>query len=135
MRLDTSWALLVDQVVTGSLWTGIGGGSESDWIPDPSPPSDPGGVVFADSSSKSSSLMGGIIGFAFCFIGGWVEDGGGASRRGYEGGGTTLGAGRTNGCGGGPCAGSKVLNVVAGWRDRRRYGHSYVTPCHWYNNS
>ena len=55
--------------------TGIGGGSESDWVPDPSPSSDPGGIVLANSSSKSSSSMGGIVSLALRFAGGRVEDG------------------------------------------------------------
>ena len=76
LGLDTSRTLLVDRVVTGSLHTGIGGGSESDWVPDPSRSFDPDGEDFMDSSSESFSLMEGVDGFAFRFAGGQVEDGG-----------------------------------------------------------
>ena len=105
----------------------IGGGSELDWVPDPSPSSNPGGVNFTDSSFESCSLMGGVGGFAFRFAGDRVKNGGGADRRGCGGGGavghygvggsgSALGAGRMSGCrgGGGPCAGSKVPNIGVG---------------------
>ena len=77
MDLDTGGTLRVDQVVISSLRVGIRGGLELNWVPDPSPSSNPGGMDFADSSSKSSSLMGGVDGFAFCLVGGGVKDGGG----------------------------------------------------------
>ena len=96
--------------------------SDSDLDPDPYPPSDPGGVDFADSSFESSSLMGGIYGFAFCLVGGRAKDGGSAGRLGCWGGGAVcrcngggrgfaLGGERMSGCRGcgGPSAGSKVL--------------------------
>ena len=87
-----------------------------DWILDPSPSSDLGGVVFANSSSESPSSIGGVDGFAFCFAGGLIKNGGSAGRRGCRGGGSALGAGRASGYGGGggPCAESKVPNIVAG---------------------
>ena len=85
---------------------------ESDWVSDPSPSSDPGGVDFTDSSSESCNLMGGVDGFAFRFAGGQIKDGGDAGRRGCggggavdryggSGGGSALGARRISGCGGG----------------------------------
>ena len=116
MGLNTSWALLVHRVATYSLQTRIEGGSELDWLPDPSPPSDPGGVVFADSGFESSSSMGGIVGFVFRFAGGLVEDGDGVGRRVRGNGGIVLGIGRMSGCarGRGPCAKSKVPKANAG---------------------
>ena len=97
--------------------------------------SDPDGVVLAESSSDSSSLIGGV-GFVFCLAGGSAaEDGTG--RRGCRTGGTLLGAGRARGCGGGggPCAGCKVSKTNAKCRNRLHCGDDCVIPCDWFNNS
>ena len=65
LGLNTGGTLPFDRVATGSFRVGIEGRSDSDWDPDPYPPSDPGGVDFANSSFESSSSMGGIDGFIF----------------------------------------------------------------------
>ena len=95
--------------------TKIGGRSESDWFSDPPPPSNLGGVVLADSSSESSNLMGGAIGFVFRFARGSAI-GDGASRSSRGNGGAVLGTGRMSGCGGGggPCAASKFPKTDVG---------------------
>ena len=82
LGLETGGTLPVDWVVTGFFCARIEGGSDSDWVPDPYPPSDPGGVDFADSSFKSSSLIGGVDGFTFRLTGGRAKDRGGAGRLG-----------------------------------------------------
>ena len=76
-------------MVTGSGRGGIRGGSESNWFPDPSLSSNPGGVVWAESSSESSSSMGAAVGFSFR-----SADGSAVTNRGsLEAGGAFLGAG------------------------------------------
>ena len=102
MGLKIGRTLPVDRVATCSFCTGIEGGSDSDWVPDPYPPSDPGGLDFADSSSKSSSSMGGVDGFVFRLAGGQDEDGDGASQLGCWGGGVVC---RNGGGGGGSALG------------------------------
>ena len=123
-----------------------------DWVPDSYPPFDPGGVDFVDSSFESSSLMGGIDGFAFHLAGGRAEDGDGAGQLGCwdggavcccggggggGGGGSILGARKMGGYGGGggPCAGNNNPNIGAGCRNKRRCGNTYVIPCNRFSNS
>ena len=79
-------------------------------------------MVFAESSSDSSSSIGAVIGFAFRLAGGSpVEDA--TSRGSREAGGALLGVGRA-GSGAGPCSGGKVLKADAGCRNRLRCGEA-----------
>ena len=106
-------------MVTGSGWGGIRGGSESDWFPDPSFSSDPCGVVWAESSSESSSSMGAAVGFSFRFA-----DGSAMTNRGsLEAGGAFLGAGSV-GSEGGPCGGGRALKAEVGCQNRLRWGEA-----------
>ena len=69
-------------------------------------------MVFAESSSDSSNLIGAVVGFAFRLVGGSsAEDE--TSRGSREAGGALLGVGRA-GSGGGPCGGGKVPKADAG---------------------
>ena len=63
LGLETGGIFTIDWVATGSFCVGITGGSDSDWNPDPL--SDSSGVDSTNSSAKSSSSMGGVVGFAF----------------------------------------------------------------------
>ena len=106
-------------MVTGSGRGGIRGGSESDWFPDPSLSSDSGGVVWAASSSESSSSMDAAVGFSFRFA-----DGSAVTNRGsLEAGGAFLGAGSV-GSGGGSCSGGKAPKAEIGCRNRLRWGEA-----------
>ena len=100
--------------------TGSGqGGSESDWFLDPSLSSDPGGVVWAESSSESSSSMGAAVGFSFRFA-----DGSAVTNRGsLEAGGAFLGA-RSMGSGGGPCGGGRAPKAEVRCRNMLRWGEA-----------
>ena len=63
-------------------------------------------MVFAESSSDSSSSIGAVVGFAFHLAeGAPAKDA--TSRGSLEAGGALLGVGRA-GSGGGPCGGGKV---------------------------
>ena len=106
-------------MVTGSGRGGIRGRSESDWFPDPSLSSDPGGVVWAESSSKSSSSMGAAVGFSFRFVDGSAV----TNRRSLEARGAFLGAGSV-GSGGGPCGGGRALKAEVGCRNKLRWGEA-----------
>ena len=92
LDLDSGWTLPDERVTTCSGRVGIKGGSESDEFPDPSLSSDPGGVVLAESSSDSSSSMGGA-GFVFRLAGGLAAEEG-TGRRDHGAGATLLDAGR-----------------------------------------
>ena len=106
-------------MVTGFGRGGIRGGSESDWFPDPSLSSKPSGVVWAESSSESSSSMGAAVGFSFRFAGGSAV----TNRGSLEAGGAFLGAGRA-GSGDGPCGGGSSLKAKVGCRNRLRWGEA-----------
>ena len=93
MGLDIDWTLPNERVAIGSGRVGIRGGLELDGFPDPSLSSDPGGVVLAESSSDSSTTMGGAD-FVFYLAGGLAAEEG-TGRRDRGAGGTLLGAGRT----------------------------------------
>ena len=106
-------------MVTGSGRGGIRGGSELDWFPDPSFSSDPRGVVWAESSSESSSSMGAAVGFSFRFA-----DGSAVTNRGsLEARGAFLGAGSA-GSGGGPCGGGRASKAEVGCRNRLHWGEA-----------
>ena len=106
-------------MVTGFGRDGIKGGSESDWFPDPSLSSDPGGVVWAESSSESSSSMGAAVGLSFRFADGSAV----TSRGSLEAGGAFLGTGRAGG-GGGPCGGCRAPKAEVRCRNRLRWGEA-----------
>ena len=73
-------------------------------------------MVFAESSSDSSSSIGAVVGFAFRLAeGSSVEDE--TNRGSREAGDALLGAGRA-GSGGGPCGGGKVPKADVGCRNR-----------------
>ena len=80
---ETSLTLAVDRVATGTCWTRIGVGLDSDFEMDPNPSSKPIGVDSAKFSSMSSNSMGGTTGFAFRQFGGLGKGVGGVGR--YEG--------------------------------------------------
>ena len=80
LGLETSGTLTIDRVANGSFCDRIQGGSDLDWDLDPDPLSDSSGVDSVDSSSDSSSSMGGTVGFAFHLVGG-LDEGGGSSDR------------------------------------------------------
>ena len=77
-------------------------------------------MVFAESSSDSSSSIGAVVGFAFRLArGAPAED---ATNRGsLEAGDALLGAGRAGG-GGDPCGGGRIPKADAGCRNRLRCG-------------
>ena len=106
-------------MVTGSERGGIRGGSELDWFLDPSLSSDPGGVVWAESSSESSSSMGAAVGFSFRFANGSAV----TNRGSLEAGGAFLGAGSA-GSGGGPCGGGRAPKIEVGCRNRLCWGEA-----------
>ena len=73
-------------------------------------------MVFAESSSDSSSLIGAVVSFAFHLArGSFAEDE--TSRGSREAGSALLGA-RRAGSGGGPCGGGKVPKANAGCQNK-----------------
>ena len=76
-------------------------------------------MVWAESSSESSSSIGVAVGFAFRFA-----DGSTAANHGsFEAEEALLGAGRV-GSGGGPCGGGKAPKAEVRSRNRLRWGEA-----------